>query len=222
MPDVEVNLFALAVFLEDAGGYTSELCLEWAHENGLRSEHIDSVWDALDADDGQQFIRLCHDMSSIVINLDGSTASNTWMIPESFIPVPNKAFTKFLVTRLDVTGNRYVYTTEGELLVPAPYGAKPRRRNQHGWHFLLGLASGEQSLCGVVEEGEPHTAKSFLNWIASSECSAAMAGLSERDVSFYLERLSKLPLQKKGAVTFTEASVAQSTTLRVTKILTRP
>jgi hypothetical protein len=171
MPAIEVNLYDLAVFLEDEGGDARESSLEWGRRHGVPQSHIDYIWQQFGTHDARKFIGMCHDASSILIDLTPNQASDAhdWMIPESYPPIdPDRKYTQFLVSRPQPRSSQYVHTKDGELLVPAPYGAKPAKLIRHGWHFLLGLESAMPCLCGCVEELQPMSADQFRDLVVAS------------------------------------------------------
>ena len=222
---IEINLFDLAVFVEEHDGDPYDCAIEWAQRKGIDREYIDYVWDRFSPKkDRKQFVGLCHDVSSMVVDLLGhdSDAGNQWMIPETFeSPASNHEFRCFLVSRPTPHSDHHVYTSDGEFLVPAPYGAKPKRTIQHGWHFLIGIESGMPGICGQVEERERMTAHQFHELVTSSGCSEQMDRLGSRDIAFFLSRLSRMKPSKYAGVCYREIQGVQGmiTELAVTKTL---
>src|SRR5262245_40290367 len=51
---------------------------------------------------------------------------NPWLLPESYSCLESTAFTKVIVCQTDL--GRNTYANDGEILVPAPRSAKPKKR----------------------------------------------------------------------------------------------
>src|SRR5262245_42544943 len=59
-------------------------------------------------------------------SLSNPSKANPWFLPPTFACKPSAIFTKVIVCQAGL--GRNTYATDGELLVPAPKGAKSRRR----------------------------------------------------------------------------------------------
>ena len=214
MASVEIDLFDLAVFVEEREGDPYDRAIEWAQGKGIGREYIEYVWDQFSPKDRKQFVGLCHDVQSMVVDLSphNSDAENEWMIPESFeSPDVEHKFSLFLVSRRAPHSDDQVYTSDGEFLVPAPYGIKPKRTIQHGWHFLIGVESGLPAICGQVEGRDPITAQQFLDLVTASACPQQMKGLRPRDIAYFLSRVSSMSPGKYAGVSYRDIQGAQGT-----------
>ena len=214
MPNIEINLVDLAVYLEDRGGDPHDGLTEWGVARGLDPAHIEYVWEQFGADEGQNFIGLCHDVSSITLDLHSKSqdSKNQWMIPESYADQdPNRQYAKFLVSRPDSIVCKQIYTTDGELLIPAPYGISPKKVIQHGWHFMFGVESTMPAICGEIESRKQMNGNQFLELVESAACSDSVQGIGIREICFFLDRIAKMPVGKLGGVRHRDVSGVSNT-----------
>ena len=190
MASIEINLYELAVYVEDNDGDAYERSIEWAKKHGISGDYIDYVWEQFDTNDRQRFIGQCHDVSSMVVDLSTPEAGqeNCWMIPDSYKTSDgDRQFTKFLVSRSTRSSNKFIHTNAGEILIPAPYGLKAKKRVRHDWHFLLGIDSVKPAHCGQVEEKDPMTSQQFMDLVTSSSCADAISGIGLRELDYFLD-----------------------------------
>ena len=196
MASVEINLVELADYVHATSGELRQNAMAWGASRGISAKHIEHVLDQIESPSEDSFIAVCHDLASMEIDLEPALpVENFWMIPDSFeLPDPEFQFTQFLVSRPALIEHDQIYTSDGELLIPARYGSKPAMTIQHDWHFLVGCNSVMPSICGQVEELEPVSVPQFLDQVHSSSCAGSMLGFGIREASFFLDRLSRLPL----------------------------
>jgi hypothetical protein len=118
---------------------------------------------------------------------------NPWLIEPGFQYTGPATFTKVIV---GIAPDRYARAEEGELLVPAPRGARPRRRvrkpNQRLklWtNFFIGCRSGLPSDIGVVQECPAVAALDFARQVARSGFEE-LARFSFHEAAYVLSRIA--------------------------------
>jgi hypothetical protein len=114
---------------------------------------------------------------------------NPWLLPPGFSCEPTAMFTKVIVCQAGLGCN--TYAAEGELLVPAPRGAVPRRRVRKSVNFFIGCRSGLPTEVGVVREGDSLTALDFARQVGESGFED-LAAFTYREAGFVLSRLASL------------------------------
>jgi hypothetical protein len=104
---------------------------------------------------------------------------NPWRVPLAYSP-PDEAttYSKFLISRQNLKNK--CYATNGEWLVPAPQGAKARKRTRRSVHFFVGLRSGLPNEIAFVGDGQPVTAAGFAKAVRDSGFSE-LRGFTARD-----------------------------------------
>jgi len=115
--------------------------------------------------------------------------TNAWLLPPAYECDPSSVFQKVIVCREEL--GRNTYAREGELLVPAPKGARARRRVRSSVNFFIGCESGLPTEVGVVRECPPISAAEFARKIADSGFEE-LAPFTSREAAFILSRLANM------------------------------
>jgi hypothetical protein len=147
-------------------------------------------------------------------------AGNAWRLPESFACSEHDTFTRRLLC--DPAIARNTHAAAGEMLVPAPHGAKPRKRVRASMHFFVGCPSGLPAEFGVVREAEPISAADFARWVVGSGV-GELSAFTFREAAFLLSKLAPLSPGTAVGTHFMETSgvVGKREELRVHKVLVR-
>jgi hypothetical protein len=161
-------------------------------EDWAKTEGID--WDdLLDILEGHGAFCDCE----VVLNLPGEAdlaappdkiapvKRNPWLLPPGFRATGAEAFTKTIVCQEKLTKN--THASEGEVLVPPPFGAKPRKRVRKSMHFFVGCASGMPAEIGIVKECAEISALQFAKEVADSGIKE-LADFTFREAAFVLSR----------------------------------
>jgi hypothetical protein len=126
---------------------------------------------------------------------------NPFKIPLNFQENENKIYTKALFSSSEYNHNSY--TKNGELLIPAPFGFKPKKRVRKKVHFFNGTQSELPSEIGIVKEIEPINGKEFAKKIRDLKLES-FAKFSERDAEYYFSRIEKIDIGKPMGTHFME------------------
>src|SRR5690606_32791905 len=118
---------------------------------------------------------------------------NPFKMPQNFQPTENKVYTKALFSSSEYDHNNY--TKNGELLIPAPFGFKPKKRVRKSMNFFNGTESELPSEIGIVKEIEPTNGKEFAKKIRDSKLESFIK-FSERDAEYYFSRIEKIDIGK--------------------------
>jgi len=171
--------------------HTHRFSEEWAHD-----ESVDwhDLLDILEANG-------CFCDCEVVLNLpDGedletppmarpADRGNPWLLPPGFVCEPSAVFTKVIVCQEGL--GRSTYAMNGELLVPAPKGAKSRRRVRKLVNFFIGCQSGLPSEVGVIRQCEEISALDFARKVAGAGFEE-LAAFTYREAGFVLSRIASL------------------------------
>jgi hypothetical protein len=118
---------------------------------------------------------------------------NAWLIAPDFKCNELTIFTKVIV---GIAPDRYAHAAEGEVLVPAPVGAKPRRRVRRPnrrlklWtNFFGGCRSGLPSDIGVVQACPEISALDFARQVANSGFEEFVR-FSSHEAAYVLSRIA--------------------------------
>ena len=158
----------------------------------------DDLIDILEANGGfcdcEVVLNLPEDVDvSVSIDHEINEKNDPWKIPTNFIqPDGRQKFSNFLVSNHSAENN--CYAKDGELLIPAPKGAKSQKRVRKSVHFFIGLETGLPNEYGFVQNHEPITAREFAKIVRDS---------GQKDLQFFREKeaaffLSRLERQKPG------------------------
>ena len=175
----------------DGCDHTHRFTKEWA-----RQESVDwhDLLDILEANGGY-----CD--CEVVQNLPGGTdlqsppaskpadRTNAWLLPPDFGCEPSAIFTKVIVCRAGL--GRNTYANDGELLVPAPKSAVPRRRVRKSVNFFIGCQSGLPTEVGVVRGCAGISAADFARKVVQSGFEELTA-FTFREAGFVLSRIASL------------------------------
>lgn len=189
----------LIAFVEDK--LTAKSCnhqltfaMQWAKENKIDLEDFENLM----VEQG------CGCDCEVVLNLpdDGDLEleekersaddKNPFKVPTLFVEDLTKLYNKALFTSDDLDYNKY--TNPNELLIPAPYGYKPKKKMpKRDWFFISAISELPNGL-GFVKPIEPISAIEFSEKIKNSniEC---LKDFSPRAAAFYL---SKIEPQQMG------------------------
>lgn len=145
---------------------------------------------------------------------------NAWLLPPAFECEPSSVFSKVIVCQEEL--GRNTYAREGELLVPAPKGAKARRRVRKSVNFFISCLSGLPSEVGVVRECPEISAAEFARKIAESGFEE-LAGFTFREASFVLSRIASVEPGKPVATHFADqiGIASRHEELRVHRVIMR-
>lgn len=116
---------------------------------------------------------------------------NPFKIPSLFIEDTLRTYTKALFTSEDLDYNRY--TKPNELLIPAPYGHKPKKKIAKNDWFFLSTKSELPNIIGFVKEIEPVTAIEFAKQVRATEISC-LHKFSPRAAAYFLSRIDLIPV----------------------------
>ncbi|WP_298137560.1 DUF2695 domain-containing protein [Flavobacterium sp.] len=111
---------------------------------------------------------------------------NPFKIPAIFVEDLSKLYDKALFTSDDLDYN--IHTSPNEILIPAPYGYKPKKKMPRGdWFFISSISEMPNGL-GFVKQIEPISAIEFSKKIRNSniEC---LKDFSPRAASYYFSRI---------------------------------
>jgi hypothetical protein len=146
--------------------------------------------------------------------------SNAWLLPPAFACEPSAVFTKVIVCQAGLGGN--TYATDGELLVPAPKGAKPRRRVRKSVNFFIGCQSGLPTEVGVVRECGEISAQDFALKVSESGFEE-LAAFTSREAGFVLSRIASVEPTKPVATHFADqiGIASRHEELRVHRLIMR-
>ncbi len=127
--------------------------------------------------------------------------ANPWLIPTGFECTESARFSKVIVCQAGIARN--TYSTDGELLIPAPKGAKPRRRVRKSVNFFLGCSSGMPSEYGVVRNCAEVSVLDFARQVASSGIEE-LVRFTSREAAFVLSKIASLKPSLPVGTYFTE------------------
>src|SRR5262245_46808596 len=171
--------------------HSHRFTLQWA---AAESIDCDDLLDVLEANgafcDCEAVLNLSEDT-----DLEASLATtpakidNLWLLPPGFTFKPTDSFNKWIVSVPGV--GRNTHTDDGELLVPAPKGAKPNGRVRKIVHFFIGCESGKASEVGVVQICEAISAEDFVQRVVSGHV-ASLASFGAREAAFLLSKVAAL------------------------------
>ncbi|MGS2765293.1 DUF2695 domain-containing protein [Sinomicrobium sp. M5D2P9] len=196
--------------------------LEWAEKNSI---NIDNLIDILESNGGFcdcEVIMNLPENCDIEIEEQAKTtdSGNPFKIPLGYEQIADKIYTKAIFSSSNYDYNNH--TENGELLIPAPYGFKPRKRIRKSVHFFNGTQSELPTEIGFVKEIEPTDAKEFAKKIRDLKL-GALAKFSEREADYYLSRIDKIDIGKPMGAYFMEKTGIGGTKmeLRIHKVILR-
>lgn len=116
---------------------------------------------------------------------------NPFKIPTVFVENTERTYTKAVFTSEDLEYNKY--TQPNELLIPAPYGYKPKKKIAKSDWFFISTVSELPNVLGFVKEIDPITASDFAHQIRNTK-SEPLKNFSTRAAAYYLSRIDSLPI----------------------------
>ncbi|GGF22396.1 hypothetical protein GCM10011518_34510 [Flavobacterium limi] len=146
---------------------------------------------------------------------------NPFKTPLNFQQTEHKVYTKALFSSSEYNNNNS-YTKNGELLIPAPFGFKPKKRVRKSVHFFNGTESELPSEIGIVKEIIPTNGKEFAKKIRDFKLES-LSKFSERDAEYYLSRIEKIEIGKPMGTYFMEITGIGGTKidLKIHKVIFR-
>ncbi|WP_422091122.1 DUF2695 domain-containing protein [Tenacibaculum ovolyticum] len=195
---------------------------EWAEKNEINKANL---IDVLESNGGfcdcEVTMNLPEDCD-LEIELENKEMEfkNPFKIPLNFQQTENKVYTKAIFSSSEYDHNNY--TKNGELLIPAPFGFKPKKRVRKSMHFFNGTDSELPSEIGIVKEIEPINGKEFAKKIRDLKL-VSFAKFSERDAEYYFSRIEKIESGKPMGTHFMERTGIGGTKieLKVHKVIFR-
>lgn len=198
----------LCIFIEDkieksGCDHSLRFTLEWAKKNGINQ---DDLIDVLELNGGFCDCEVTYNLpedSDLILEPENKSIDlkNPFKIPNSFKQSENKTYSKAIFSNPEYGNNNY--TKNGELLIPAPFGFKPKKRVRKSMHFFNGTESELPSEIGIVNAIKPTTAKEFAKNIRDLKLES-LSKFSERDAEYYFSRIEKIDIGKPMGTHFME------------------
>lgn len=223
----EKQVTELCVFIEariENSGCDHSLknTFDWAEKNGINKADL---IDVLESNGGfcdcEVTMNLPEDCDlKIETENKEIDLKNPFKVPLIFQQTENKIYTKAIFSSSEYGHNNY--TKNGELLIPAPFGFKPKKRVRKSMHFFNGAESELPSEIGVVKEIEPTNGKEFAKMIRDLKIES-LAKFSERDADYYFSRIEKIDIGKPMGTHFMERTGIGGTKieLKIHKVIFR-
>ncbi len=195
---------------------------EWAEKNGINKADLIDVLESnggfCDCEVTMNLPENCD--LELEIQNKAIDFKNPFKIPLNFKQTENKVYKKALFSSSEYDHNNY--TKNGELLIPAPFGFKPKKRVQKNIHFFNGTESELPTEIGIVKEIEPTNGKKFAKKIRDLKLEA-FAKFSERDAEYYFSRIEKIDIGKPMGTHFMERTGIGGTKieLKIHKVIFR-
>ena len=171
----------------DGCDHTHRFASQWCRVTGI---DWDDLLDALEQ-------RGAYCDCELVLNLQGASLSheseandtdreNRWLLPPDFA-CTIKTINRLLVARGGIGKNNYA--SDGELLVPAPLDAKPRKRVRKSVHYFIGLNSGLPTEIGFVQCIDPISVNDLTQMIGDSNI-PELKNYDERLAGFIAQKIA--------------------------------
>lgn len=195
---------------------------EWAAQNKIDQANLIDILEAnggfCDCEVTMNLPEDCNlelEIESIEMDLN-----NPFKLPSNFQISEDKIYNKAVFSSKEYGHNNY--TQDNELLIPAPYGFKPKKRVRKSVHFFNGLETELPTEVGFVKEIEPTNAKDFAKRVRDSK-KRSLAKFSVKDADYYLSKVEKVDVGKPMATHFMEKTGLGGTKveLRIHKIFLR-
>ena len=204
----ENQVTELCVYIENrieknACDHSLRYTFEWAEKNGInKSDLIDVLESNGGFCDCEVTFNLPEDCD---LELEEENKEmdfkNPFKIPQNFQQIENKVYTKALFSSSEYKRNNY--TKNGELLIPAPFGFKPKKRVRKSMHFFNGTESELPTEIGIVKEIEPTNGKEFSKKIRDLKLES-LNKFSEKDADYYFSRIENIDIGKPVGTHFME------------------
>jgi hypothetical protein len=166
--------------------------IHWAE---LNSFNCNDLVDILEANGGFCDCEVVNNLpidQDLILHNTFKTLSikNSWKLPKSFeVKNPDKDYTKVLVATENCRNN--CYAEINEVLIPAPFGAKPAKRIRKSVHFFVGVRTGLPNEYGFVNLIEPINSKNFAKLIRNTQI-PELRRFTDKEAEFYLSKLDSL------------------------------
>ncbi len=223
----ENQVTELCVFIEnqiEKNGCDHSLknIFEWAEKNGINKADLIDVLESNGGFCDCEVTTNLHDDCDLEIESENKEMDfkNPFKTPLNFQQTENKIYTKALFSSSNYNHNNY--TKNGELLIPAPFGFKPKNRVRKSMHFFNGTESELPSEIGIVQEIEPTIGKKFAKKIRDLKLES-FTKFSERDAEYYFSRIEKIDIGKPMGTHFMERTGIGGTKieLKIHKVIFR-
>ena len=193
---------------------------EWAKINKINR---DNLIDVLELNGGycdcEVIMNLPEDCDlEIEQELKETDSKNPFKIPINFEQDKSRIYTKAIFSTSKFKQNNY--TNEGEMVIPAPFGFKPKKRMKKSMHFFNGIETEMPTELAIVKEIKPINSKEFSKKIRDSELES-FERFSSRVADYYLSRIDKIEIGKPIGSHFMEKRgiSGQSIELRIHKVI---
>jgi len=204
----EKQVIELCVFIEkrikkNGCDHSLKNTFEWAKKNGIDQNNL---IDVLEANGGFCDCEVTYNLPEdcdleIESENKKSDLKNPFKTSLNFEQSENKMYSKALFSSAEYDHNNY--TKDGELLIPAPYGFKPKKRVRKSVHFFNGTETELPTEIGIVKLIEPINGKDFAKKARDSKLTS-FAKFSERDADYYLSKIEKVDIGKPMGMHFME------------------
>lgn len=223
----ENQVTELCVFIEnriEKNGCDHSLknTFEWAEKNGINKADL---IDVLESNGGFCDCEVTFNLpEDCDLELESENKEidfkNPFKTPLNFQQTENKIYTKAIFSSSEYDHNNY--TKNGELLIPAPFRFKPKKRVRKSMHFFNGTESELPTEIGIVKEIEPINGKEFAKKIRDLKLDS-LSRFSERDADYYFSRIEKIEIGKPMGTHFMERTGIGGTKieLKIHKIIFR-
>jgi len=143
-----------------------------------------------------------------------------WRLPKASNRLLSQGYSRWIVC--DAKVGRNTHATHGELLVPAPFGAKARKRTRKSVNFFIGCESGLPAEVGIVAECAPLCPETFAHRIRTAGV-AELQSFGALEAAFTLSAVADLPAGVPVGTHYLELSGAagKGELLRVHKVILR-
>ena len=148
------------------------------------------------------------------------TPENPWLLPPDFAPSKLDGFTRIIVGSDKLRGNNY--HVEGEWVIPAPFGLKPKKRIRKLVHYFVGLDSGMPAEIAYVTECDPISAADLASRVTESGVDGLDA-FTQTEAAFILARIASMKPGTSVGVWEMEKLTdrGKHEELRITRVLVR-
>jgi hypothetical protein len=223
----ENQVTELCVFIENriekiGCDHSLKNTFEWAEKKGINKADLIDVLESNGGFCDCEVIMNLPEDCSLEIESENNEIDykNPFKTPLNFQQTENKIYTKALFSSSEYNDNNH--TKNGELLIPAPFRFKPKKRVRKSVHFFNGTESELPSEIGIVKEILPTNGKEFAKRIRDLKLES-LSKFSERDAEYYLSRIEKNEIEKPMGTYFMEIKGIGGTKidLKIHKIIFR-
>ena len=163
---------------------------QWATENGVDEIELCDVLDNYGGFcDCEVVLNVPEDVELVAAPDRQAVPKNPWLLPPNFVPKTLDGFSRTLVGTDKLSGNNY--HIEGEWVIPAPFGLKPKKRIRKLVHYFVGLNSGMPAEVAYVSESEPFSASELVSRVRESNIEGFEA-FTTTEAAFILERIASM------------------------------